>query len=98
MAVRRRSHVNHRQRLKSGSRFHPPKPPASVRKNTWPSVTSLKRDAQKRNGQKDAPPPIPIKVPEQAIDGVVVPIPRDRSSYDGDTAIKLYLREIGQVK
>src|SRR5262245_57323005 len=24
--------------------------------------------------------------------------PRDRSSYDGDTAIKLYLREIGQVK
>ena len=23
---------------------------------------------------------------------------RDRSSYDGDTAIKLYLREIGQVK
>src|SRR6185437_16490301 len=24
--------------------------------------------------------------------------PRERSSYDGDTAIKLYLREIGQVK
>ncbi len=26
------------------------------------------------------------------------PVERDRSSYDGDTAIKLYLREIGQVK
>ncbi|MBI2947394.1 MAG: sigma-70 family RNA polymerase sigma factor [Verrucomicrobia bacterium] len=26
------------------------------------------------------------------------PEPRERSSYDGDTAIKLYLREIGQVK
>lgn len=26
------------------------------------------------------------------------PEPRDRGSYDGDTAIKLYLREIGQVK
>ena len=26
------------------------------------------------------------------------PIERERSSYDGDTAIKLYLREIGQVK
>ena len=26
------------------------------------------------------------------------PSPRERSSYDGDTAIKLYLREIGQVK
>ena len=28
----------------------------------------------------------------------VVHIERERSSYDGDTAIKLYLREIGQVK
>src|SRR5207245_4541070 len=27
-----------------------------------------------------------------------VPVFRERSSYDGDTAIKLYLREIGQVK
>lgn len=26
------------------------------------------------------------------------PAPKERSSYDGDTAIKLYLREIGQVK
>jgi RNA polymerase primary sigma factor len=26
------------------------------------------------------------------------PVERERSSYDGDTAIKLYLREIGQVK
>ncbi|MEW6157456.1 MAG: sigma-70 family RNA polymerase sigma factor [Verrucomicrobiota bacterium] len=29
---------------------------------------------------------------------VTAPEPRERSSYDGDTAIKLYLREIGQVK
>lgn len=29
---------------------------------------------------------------------VAVPVERERSSYDGDTAIKLYLREIGQVK
>jgi RNA polymerase primary sigma factor len=28
----------------------------------------------------------------------VAPMERERSSYDGDTAIKLYLREIGQVK
>jgi RNA polymerase primary sigma factor len=70
----------------------------STRKNTRPSAPSLKRDAQKRDGQKNGPPPIPIKLPEPAVDGVVVPIPRDRSSYDGDTAIKLYLREIGQVK
>ena len=39
-----------------------------------------------------APMPVPIPVPEP-------PIPdRERPSYDGDTAIKLYLREIGQVK
>src|SRR4029079_18646858 len=30
-------------------------------------------------------------------DGVPAP-ERERGSYDGDTAIKLYLREIGQVK
>ena len=31
-------------------------------------------------------------------DGHAEPRVRERSSYDGDTAIKLYLREIGQVK
>ena len=32
------------------------------------------------------------------IEEALVPRERERSSYDGDTAIKLYLREIGQVK
>ncbi len=41
-----------------------------------------------------APKPV-----QAATDQVVVPTPRERGgSYDGDTAIKLYLREIGQVK
>ena len=31
-------------------------------------------------------------------DAAAVPTVRERGSYDGDTAIKLYLREIGQVK
>ena len=35
--------------------------------------------------------------PTEAED-LAVPRGRDRGSYDGDTAIKLYLREIGQVK
>jgi RNA polymerase primary sigma factor len=51
-----------------------------------------------------------IELPEEAgntasITGAVprdidldLPNPRERSSYDADTAIKLYLREIGQVK
>src|SRR5713101_7360227 len=37
-------------------------------------------------------------LPEVEVDGHPEPRGRDRSSYDGDTAIKLYLREIGQVK
>jgi RNA polymerase primary sigma factor len=38
---------------------------------------------------------LPAIVPK---DEPVVHIERERTSYDGDTAIKLYLREIGQVK
>jgi len=44
----------------------------------------------------------PLEVAETvtaaAGDDSVAPRERERSSYDGDTAIKLYLREIGQVK
>jgi len=61
-----------------------------------------------RNG-KPAPRPLQVDGVKTALPGslpkstggapdVVVPAPRERSSYDGDTAIKLYLREIGQVK
>ena len=32
------------------------------------------------------------------VESAIVPRERERTSYDGDTAIKLYLREIGQVK
>jgi RNA polymerase primary sigma factor len=35
---------------------------------------------------------------EVEVDGHLEPKGRERSGYDGDTAIKLYLREIGQVK
>ena len=34
----------------------------------------------------------------RATEAVSAPLERERSTYDGDTAIKLYLREIGQVK
>jgi RNA polymerase primary sigma factor len=36
--------------------------------------------------------------PEPRPDDIAPLVERERSSYDGDTAIKLYLREIGQVK
>jgi RNA polymerase primary sigma factor len=37
----------------------------------------------------------PVQAPPIAVEP---PLDRERGSYDGDTAIKLYLREIGQVK
>jgi RNA polymerase primary sigma factor len=41
-------------------------------------------------GTTETPPVVPESAPP--------PTERERTSYDGDTAIKLYLREIGQVK
>ena len=41
--------------------------------------------------------PEPVTVPRDP-EAALPPDPRDRSPYDGDTAIKLYLREIGLVK
>jgi len=40
----------------------------------------------------------PIDTPAPVVETVAPPSERERGSYDGDTAIKLYLREIGQVK
>ena len=49
----------------------------------------------------DSAPPaeadVAVVVTERVAEEIVAP-ERERSSYDGDTAIKLYLREIGQVK
>jgi len=45
-----------------------------------------------------APPPPPVQARPTEAREPHDPHERERSSYDGDTAIKLYLREIGQVK
>ena len=64
----------------------------------------LKRPAAATTKAKpsDAPEadfPAPKTVVPRDIVGVeAAPAPRDRGGYDGDTAIKLYLREIGLVK
>jgi RNA polymerase primary sigma factor len=42
--------------------------------------------------QPDAPPTVP-----RNLSGADAPSPTERGRYDGDSAIKLYLREIGQV-
>ena len=62
---------------------------------------------EKISPQAELPPVPQTPLPEldQAIviakaeaERAALPVERERSSYDGDTAIKLYLREIGQVK
>src|SRR5438445_5666125 len=45
-----------------------------------------------------AVPPAKSAAIPGATEAVPAPLERERSTYDGDTAIKLYLREIGQVK
>lgn len=53
----------------------------------------------KEPAQHHEPAPRQVELPEPpAIPRQPPPPERERTSYDGDTAIKLYLREIGQVK
>jgi RNA polymerase primary sigma factor len=77
-----------------------------------PARAGRNKDLPKQNGQspkpaspagKDAKNPSPpgetdVHAPVAAPAPEPVLSERERSSYDGDTAIKLYLREIGQVK
>jgi RNA polymerase primary sigma factor len=62
-----------------------------------PAEPAKKADNHKsENGfHKPGDSELPAMIPK---DEPVVHVERERTSYDGDTAIKLYLREIGQVK
>jgi RNA polymerase primary sigma factor len=79
---------------------------AKASANKFSAATDRKKPSSKTNGQSKKHPLEPGKdFPKGAADEPAVkaaPEPvvleRERSSYDGDTAIKLYLREIGQVK
>ena len=52
-----------------------------------------------QNGFQHSPGAQPTELlPKPVAEETPVHVERERSSYDGDTAIKLYLREIGQVK
>ena len=74
-------------------------------------ATGARRRPEKPPAESPATPPAPVpSAPPEPAESPkpVVAVPRDdeavarrssdRGSYDGDTAIKLYLREIGQVK
>src|SRR2546429_851467 len=72
------------------------------KKRRPPRVNSagVPRSARRNKGAGIAPPVSTPAAPEVPRDNEVVAVAalRERSSYDSDTAIKLYLREIGQVK
>src|SRR5437660_2759804 len=72
------------------------------KKRRSPRVNSARviRSARRNKGAGIAPPVSTPAAPEVPRDNEVVAVTalRERSSYDSDTAIKLYLREIGQVK
>src|SRR3989449_241093 len=72
------------------------------KKRRSPRVNSARvtRSARRKTGAGIAPPVSTPAAPEVPRDNEVVAVTalRERSSYDSDTAIKLYLREIGQVK
>jgi RNA polymerase primary sigma factor len=86
---------------------------AVKRKPVRNATRAVKRSEERRQRLAQPSPPAPVsttsrvKLPERAVMttesapkvvGSEPPVARERSSYDGDTAIKLYLREIGQVK
>jgi len=91
--------------LKSASRKQPN---GSVRAATLP----VKKMPAARGASRKSPvPPSRIEngspklivlaattTPPKVAEETLAPVAQERGSYDGDTAIKLYLREIGQVK
>ena len=82
------------------------KPRKDLRRGSSQKIVLLRRPpASKAKATRDATPPsaVPtetdvIRKPKAKADAEAPPAREQRSAYDGDTAIKLYLREIGQVK
>src|SRR5579863_4160997 len=70
-----------------------PKPEPQPSPPTAHAVPASEQNGFPRHG--DAQPAELLPKPAEVS---AAPLERERSSYDGDTAIKLYLREIGQVK
>jgi RNA polymerase primary sigma factor len=82
-----------KKRLKSGRRLAR----LGATKKNRPAPSHIRRPARKPPSAAPVPIPPPASVPRDEETYVATP-ERERNAYDGDTAIKLYLREIGQVK
>src|SRR5262245_38313935 len=83
---------------KKVSQRHKPRKGKPLRKRsvsrTAPQAAKTRRKAALAAASEETQEPLKHK----EVGAVPAPAERDRSPYDGDTAIKLYLREIGQVK
>src|SRR5204863_1602221 len=96
---------NHHPARQHAGRGHPPELPPSrapiqeeelPKDDEEPRPEDLAKEEEALKAEEAAAADAAAREPEEAAaaDHKV----RERSSYDGDTAIKLYLREIGQVK
>lgn len=75
---------------------------AAAKNHSVIEPAATKRPARGKSGGDTrffkAPSRDEVKLPRGAVKANDAPPTRDRGGYDGDTAFKLYLREIGQVK
>ncbi len=98
--ARRKQHE--RPRRKRGRKVSaPPKGRGKgVVRPEWPADEKAPKEEEllKEEAIKPGEAEAETIVPEHEAEEALAPRERERSSYDGDTAIKLYLREIGQVK
>jgi len=71
------------------------RPPLNLRSRSKPSDSATAPDSP---AQAETPDPPAPEAPSADTRDELPPPERERGAYDGETAIKLYLREIGQVK
>ena len=99
------AHSKRRKTIKRAKRSHPRKAREAEVRPGRAQAARLPVDEEepkpeelaKEEALKIEEPEVVLE-PEIAAGELAAPRERERTSYDGDTAIKLYLREIGQVK
>ena len=108
MLARTKRHQAARGKRRHSSRPEPPpKAKAALKRRGKAAGKQVLPEEEKALKLEELAPEVAIK-PEEVevaatiaapvVEDAIVPRERERTSYDGDTAIKLYLREIGQVK
>jgi RNA polymerase primary sigma factor len=81
-------------KVRSLSKRRPAKTQEPAPEDLEPKLAELAKEEPTKPDEVEAA----VTAPEHEAEGQPAPRDRERGSYDGDTAIKLYLREIGQVK